>query len=178
MEMASLWKSFSKSTDDIPSTNATLWKTISSSKSTAVTTSNANKQKLRKCTSLRVASSFTRVCLCAPISSYTEVFQSELPPRRSFSYPRSKAFPSPPERSIIAAARPSMEARKVFRGKSLKDDVLMKRFVLEEEAMMQIKRRNEMEVIRKRNAKRRKKLGPSPLSRMVLAEEEELAHSS
>lgn len=171
MEMATLWKSFSKS-NDIPSTNATLWKTISSSKSTAVTSSNPNKQKLRKCTSLRVASSFTRVCLCAPISSYTEVFQSDLPPRRSFSYPRSKAFPSPPERSMITA-RPSMEARKVFRGKSLKDDVLMKRFVLEEEAMMQIKRRNEMEVIRKRNAKRRKKLGPSPLSRMVLAEEEE-----
>ena len=66
-----------------------------------------------------------------------------------------------------------MEARRIFRGKSLKDDVLMKRFVLEEEAMMQIKRRNEMEVIRKRNAKRRKRLGPSPLSRMVLAEEEE-----
>ncbi|KAL8104450.1 uncharacterized protein LOC141681003 [Apium graveolens] len=175
MEMASLWKNFSKSADHhhIPST---LWKTISSSNksSTAVlTTSTPNKQKLRKCTSLRVASSFTRVCLCAPISSYTEVFQSELPPRRSFSYPRSKAFPSPPERSIIAAARPSMEARKVFRGKSLKDDVLMKRFVLEEEAMMQMKRRNEMEVIRKRNAKRRKKLGPSPLSRMVLADQEE-----
>lgn len=73
----------------------------------------------------------------------------------------------------MITARPSVEARKVFRGKSLKDDVLMKRFVLEEEAMMQIKRRNEMEVIRKRNAKRRKKLGPSPLSRMVLAEEEE-----
>lgn len=73
----------------------------------------------------------------------------------------------------MITARPSVEARKVFRGKSLKDDVLMKRFVLEEEAMMQIKRRNEMEVIRKRNAKRRKKLGPSPLSRMVSAEEEE-----
>lgn len=73
----------------------------------------------------------------------------------------------------MITARPSVEARKVFRGKSLKDDVLMKRFVLEEEAMMQIKRRNEMEVIRKRNAKTRKKLGPSPLSRMVLAEEEE-----
>ncbi|KAL1806228.1 hypothetical protein ACET3Z_029296 [Daucus carota] len=170
MEMASLWKTFSRSSD-IPSTNATLWKTIST---TAVTASASapNKQKLRKCTSLRVASSFTRVCLCAPISSYTEVFQSDLPPRRSFSYPRSKAFPSAPEPSFITA-RPSMEARRIFRGKSLKDDVLMKRFVLEEEATMQIKRRNEMEVIRKRNAKRRKRLGPSPLSRMVLAEEEE-----
>lgn len=73
----------------------------------------------------------------------------------------------------MITARPSMEARRVFRGKSLKDDVLMKRFVLEEEAMMQIKRRNEMDVIRKRNAKRRKKLGPSPLSRMALAEDEE-----
>lgn len=49
------------------------------------------------------------------------------------------------------------------------DDVLMKRFVDEEEAM---RRRDQMEVIRRRNMmKRKNKLGLSPLSRMVLAEE-------
>lgn len=174
MEMATQWKTFSKSTE-IPTTNSTLWKTIS--KSTTITTTsssnNPNKPKLRKCTSLRVATSFTRVCLCAPISSYTEVFQSEIPPRRSNSYPRSKPFPSSPQERILPSARISMEGRKIFRGKSLTDDVLMRRFVVEEEAMMQIKRRNQMEIIRRRNSKRRKKLGPSPLSRMVLAELDE-----
>lgn len=67
-----------------------------------------------------------------------------------------------------------MEGRKIFRGKSLTDDVLMRRFVIEEEAMTQLKRRNEMEIIRKRNAIRRRKLGPSPLSKMVLADQEEM----
>ncbi|KAK9287582.1 hypothetical protein L1049_016017 [Liquidambar formosana] len=168
IEMATLWRTISKSTE-IPTTNTTLWKTIS--KSTDIrTTTNPNREKLRKCTSLRVASSFTRVCLCAPISSYTEVFRSELPPRRSNSYPRSKPFPAPPER--IPSARLSTEGRRVFRGKSLTDDVLMRRFVVEEEAMMQVRRRNQMEVIRRRSMMRRKKLGPSPLSRMVMAGEE------
>lgn len=60
-------------------------------------------------------------------------------------------------------------SRRVFRGKSLTDDVLMRRFVIDEEAMMQVRRRNQMEVIRRRSAMRRKKLGPSPLSRMVMA---------
>lgn len=170
MEMATQWKTFSKSTE-IPTTNSTLWKTISKSTTITTTSNNPNKSKLRKCTSLRVATSFTRVCLCAPISSYTEVFQSEIPPRRSNSYPRSKPFPSPQER--MPSARISMEGRRIFRGKSLTDDVLMRRFVVEEEAMMQIKRRNQMEIIRRRNSKRRKKLGPSPLSRMVLAEDED-----
>ncbi|KAK2971232.1 hypothetical protein RJ640_014240 [Escallonia rubra] len=167
MEMTTIWKTNFKSTE-IPATSSTLWRTIS--KSTAVNTSNSNKPKMRKCTSLRVATSFTRVCLCAPISSYTEVFQSDIPPRRSNTYPRSKRFPSPQERT--PSARLSIEGRRIFRGKSLTDDVLMRRFVVEEEAMMQVKRRNQMEVIRRRNAMRRKKLGPSPLSRMVLAEEE------
>ena len=71
------------------------------------------------------------------------------------------------------SARISVEGRRVFRGKSLTDDVLMRRFVMEEEAMIQVRRRNQMEVIRKRSAMRRKKLGPSPLRRMVMAEEEE-----
>lgn len=61
----------------------------------------------------------------------------------------------------------------MFRGKSLTDDVLMRRFVVEEEAMtQQRRRRNQMEFVRKRNAVRRKKIGPSPLSRMAMAEEE------
>ncbi|KAF8402382.1 hypothetical protein HHK36_013337 [Tetracentron sinense] len=146
---------------------ATLWKTISKS---AEIPANSNRQKLRKCSSLKVATSFTRVCLCAPISSYTEVFRADLPPRRSNSYPRSKPLTAPQEK--LPSVRISTEGRRVFRGKSLTDDVLMRRFVVEEEAMMQVRRRNQMEVIRRRSCTRRKKLGPSPLSRMVMAGED------
>ncbi|GLU04958.1 hypothetical protein SLE2022_220850 [Rubroshorea leprosula] len=185
MQMATVWKTVPKS-EGIPMPNTTLWKTISKPteipvangilwkaipKPVEVPTSNPNREKLRKCTSLRVASSFTRVCLCAPISSYNEVFRADVPPRRSNSYPRAKTFPTSQERTT--SARLSMEGRRVFRGKSLTDDVLMRRFVVEEEAMMQVRRRNQMEVIRRRSMMRRKKLGPSPLSRMVLAEKDE-----
>ncbi|KAJ6696739.1 hypothetical protein OIU85_003121 [Salix viminalis] len=165
-----LWKAISKS-KEAPNKNGTLWKTIS--RSTEIPSTNSNRAKLRKCSSVRVATTFTRVCLCAPISSYNEVFRAEVPPRRSNSYPRSKPFPAMHER--MPSARPSMEGRSrvIFRGKSLTDDVLMRRFVLEEEAMMQTKKRNQMEVIRRRTMLRRKKLGPSPLSRMVLAVVEE-----
>lgn len=149
---------------------ANLWKTIS--KSTEMST-DSNRPKLRKCTSLRVATSFTRVCLCVPFSSYTEVFRTDInPPRRSNSYPRSKPFVMPPER--FPSARISTEGRRFFRGKSLTDDVLMRRFVVEEEAMMQVRRRNQMEVIRRRSSMRRRKLGPSPLSRMVRAGDDQL----
>ncbi|XP_012065042.1 uncharacterized protein LOC105628262 isoform X2 [Jatropha curcas] len=184
--MATQWKTVSKSTEIPPTNNVTLWKNVSNpteiratnanlwrtiSKSAEIPpTTNPNRGKLRKCTSLRVATSFTRVCLCAPISSYNEVFRADVPPRRSNSYPRSRPFPASQER--IPSARPSAEGRRVFRGKSLTDDVLMRRFVVEEEAMMQVRRRNQMEVIRKRSLMRRKRLGPSPLSRMVMAEEE------
>ncbi|KAH7547601.1 hypothetical protein FEM48_Zijuj01G0327000 [Ziziphus jujuba var. spinosa] len=184
MEMANVWRTISKPTEvPTPTANgAALWKNISKTTEISTTTTtkcsnnNVNRQqKLRKCTSLKVATSFTRVCLCAPISSYNEVFRAELPPRRSNSYPRSKplsnANAAPQER--IPSARHSTEGRRVFRGKSLTDDVLMRRFVVEEEAMMQVRRRNQMEVIRRRSMMRRKKLGPSPLSRMVMAEEEE-----
>ncbi|XVE80906.1 hypothetical protein DITRI_Ditri15bG0018900 [Diplodiscus trichospermus] len=185
MERATIWKTVPKATH-IPTTNATLWKTISKPteipmanatlwkaipKSAEISSTHPNREKFRKCTSLKVATSFTRVCLCAPISSYNEVFRADVPPRRSNSYPRSKPFPMSQERT--PSARLSMEGRRVFRGKSLTDDVLMRRFVVEEEAMIQIRRRNQMEVIRKRNMKKRKMLGPSPLSRMVMAEEEE-----
>ncbi|KAI5555583.1 hypothetical protein BDE02_19G092300 [Populus trichocarpa] len=164
-----LWKAISKS-KEVPNKNRTLWKTIS--RSTEIPTTNPNRAKLRKCSSVRVATTFTRVCLCAPISSYNEVFRADVPPRRSNSYPRSKPFPAVQER--VPSARPSMEGRRViFRGKSLTDDVLMRRFVLEEEAMMQTKRRNQMEVIWRRTMLRRKRLGPSPLSRMVMATIEE-----
>ncbi|ONK57868.1 uncharacterized protein A4U43_C09F5030 [Asparagus officinalis] len=137
----------------------------------------SNKPKLTRCSSLKVASSFTRVCLCAPISSYNEVFRAEIPPRRSNTYPRSKSFVMHPNRGAsegaVQVARMSVEGRRVFRGKSLTDDLLMRRFVVEEEAMnQQLKRRNQMEFIRRRNSKRRKKLGPSPLSRMVMAGED------
>ncbi|KAG2727642.1 hypothetical protein I3843_01G161900 [Carya illinoinensis] len=188
IEMATVWRPIStKSTDQIPTTNATLWKTINSKSgkeipSTSNTAANSSStrsvHKLRKCTSLRVATSFTRVCLCAPISSYNEVFRADqVPPRRSNSYPRSKPFPSSTattsqDQRIIpfpSHARLSVEGRRVFRGKSLTDDVLMRRFVVEEEAMMQVRRRNQMEVIRRRSIMRRKKLGPSRLSRMVMA---------
>ncbi|XP_027117773.1 uncharacterized protein [Coffea arabica] len=169
MQMATVWKVSVAKPTEIPTPNASIWKTIS--RSTEIPGTNSNRHRLRKCTSLKVASSFTRVCLCAPISSYTEVFHGDVPPRRSNSYPRSK--PVPIQQEIrTPSGRISTEGRKIFRGKSLTDDVLMRRFVIEEEAMMQLRRRNEMEIIRRRSAMRRKKLGPSPLSRMVLAEEE------
>ncbi|KAJ0093090.1 hypothetical protein Patl1_26758 [Pistacia atlantica] len=175
----------SKSTDHIPGANCTLWKAVSRHPGEVPGNGNRASGKLRKCTSLRVATSFTRVCLCAPISSYNEVFRADIPPRRSNSYPRSKAFPGNSYQERITngntnngitgsvVSRLSTEGRRVFRGKSLTDDVLMRRFVVEEEAMMQVRRRNQMEVIRRRSMMRRKKLGPSPLSRMILAEEEE-----
>ncbi|CAN4099550.1 unnamed protein product [Withania somnifera] len=151
MEMASLWKTFTKPSE-IPTTNPTLWRSISKS-SREISTTNSNRQKLRRCTSLRVATSFTRVCLCGPISSYTEVFQVD--------------------HHVNSKWKDELGREENFRGKSLTDDVLMRRFVIEEEAMMQVRRRNQMEVIRRRNSlRRRTKLGPSPLSKMVLAEED------
>ncbi|XP_071709671.1 uncharacterized protein [Rutidosis leptorrhynchoides] len=186
MEIASLWKTTNPKSTNIPSPNPTLNKNLSTSAKYTATRNNTtpNRRQLRKSTSLKVATSFTRVCLCVPISSYTEVFQADVAPRRSNTYPqadvgprrsntypRSKPFPNCiPERTVVP--RMSTEGRRIFRGKSLTDDVLMRRFVIEEEAMMQVRRRNEMEIVRKRNAKRRRKLGPSPLSRMVLAEED------
>ncbi|WOL11260.1 hypothetical protein Cni_G20022 [Canna indica] len=153
-----------------------LWKTMTTPKleSKAAAAASANsKTKLRRSTSLKVASSFTRVCLCAPISSYNEVFQVDVvPPRRSFSYPTTRSFAARPPGRIMST-RCSTEGRRVFRGKSLTDDILMRRFVVEEEAMMQRKRRNQMEFVRKRNAMRRKKLGPSRLRRMAMAGEED-----
>ncbi|XP_042026620.1 uncharacterized protein LOC121773769 isoform X2 [Salvia splendens] len=172
IEMATLWKPFPKPPKNPTKDHDFLWKSISKTNDITTTSTNATK-RLRKCKSLRVATSFTRVCLCAPISSYTEVFQVDVPPRRSYSYPRSKPpGSSPPE--MTRSARMSVEGRKIFRGKSLNDDVLMRRFVVEEEeAMMKVRKRNEMEIIRRRSCLRRKKIGPSPLSRMALAEEEE-----
>lgn len=156
---------------------ANLWLPIS--KPSAIT-GNTDQQKLKKSTSVKVAISFTRVCLCAPISSYTEVFKADLPPRRSCStYTRSRSFaashrperlPAPSPAPATLSPRHSIERRRVFRGKSLTDDVLMRRFMVEE-SVMHTRRRNQMEVIRKRHVKRRK-LGPSPLSRMVMADQE------
>ncbi|PIN12630.1 hypothetical protein CDL12_14763 [Handroanthus impetiginosus] len=170
IEMATLWKALPKPAE-ISTKNGSIWKTIS--RTTDINHTTNATRKLRKCTSTKMATSFTRVCLCAPISSYTEIFQTDvvIPPRRSYSYPRSKTFTTPHE-IRTPSARMSMEGRKIFRGKSLTDDVLMRRFVIEEEAMTQVRRRNEMEIIRRRSAMRKKKLGPSPLSIMVLAEEE------
>ncbi|XAR64587.1 hypothetical protein NMG60_11008323 [Bertholletia excelsa] len=169
MEMATIWKNLPKS-PEIP--KSTPWKTVNS-KSTEISAMNSSRQKLRKCTSMKVATSFTRVCLCAPISSYTEVFHADVsvPPRRSYSYPRSKALGGAQQEIRVPTTRISTE-RRIFRGKSLTDDVLMRRFVVEEEAMMQVRRKNQMEIIRKRAVMRRRKLGPSPLSKMSLAEEE------
>jgi len=173
MEVTSLWRIIPKPTEISTSNNSTLWKAIPKSPQVPTQSSNNNKTKLRKCKSLKVATSFTRVCLCAPIYSYNEILKNEVPPRRSNSYPRSsKPLPTTSHEIRTHSARLSTEgSRRVFRGKSLTDDVLMKRFVIEEEAMMQIRRRNQMEVIRKRSVMRRKRLGPSPLSRMVLADD-------
>lgn len=45
--------------------------------------------------------------------------------------------------------------------------------VEEEVAMLQVRRRNQMEAIRRRSmVRRRSKLGPSPLSRMVKANDD------
>ncbi|CAK9328583.1 unnamed protein product [Citrullus colocynthis] len=181
--VGSQWKTSSKSREiTIPTTNGTLNSKGNEFSGIGNNSNNNNNKhnKMRKCTSLKLATSFTRVCLCAPISSYNEIFQQpEIPPRRSHSYPRSKPFPTngnhiTHERVFLPSARVSSEtSRRFFRGKSLTDDVLMRRFVVEEEAMMQVRRRNQMEVIRKRNLMRRKQLGPSPLSKMVIAEEEQ-----
>lgn len=149
--------------------------------------------KLRKSSSLNVAASFTRVCLCAPISSYNEqalYFQADVAPRRSYSYPRASsasasgcgnplvAPPPAAEQRVGRAPGPPGESvrRPVFRGKSLTDDILMRRFVVDEEAT---RRRNEMEVIRRRHAAaaKRRRLGPSPLRRMALAESESEAEA-
>lgn len=132
---------------------------------------NSYKRKLRKCTSLKWAFSFTRVCLCSPISAHNEVFWASVPPRRSTSnLARSRSFDEQIYR--IQSSRTSVEGRRVFRGKSLTEDVLMRRFVVEE-ATMQIRRRNQMEFVRRKNSLRRKMIGPSPLSRMVMAGQED-----
>ncbi|CAH2063515.1 unnamed protein product [Thlaspi arvense] len=158
---------------------ATNWRTvvpkhppeIRPSRNPSVNKSNHH-QQLRKCTSLKVAAnSFTRVCLCAPIGPYDDVFRHYVPPRRSSSYPPSKPLPV-----VTETARMSIDTgRRIFRGKSLTENALMRRFVVaEEEAMMESRRRDQMEIVRKRNQMRRKKkLGPSPLSRMVIAEDDE-----
>lgn len=186
IEMGTLWRSSISSpklpTDQVTTPNATtLWKTITKSTNNIPNSSNSNRHKLRKCASLKVATSFTRVCLCAPISSYNEVFRSELPPRRSNSYPRSKPLGTTTTTqdqrisniTTMMSTRLSTSERRVFRGKSLTDDVLMRRFVVEEEAMMHVRRRNQMEVIRRKSKMRRKNLEPSRLSRMVMAGEED-----
>ncbi|XP_057778090.1 uncharacterized protein LOC130996835 [Salvia miltiorrhiza] len=156
IEASTLWKALSKPIDElIPIKNITLWKTRD------ITTSS---RKLRKCASTRAAaSSLSHVCLCAPIS---DVFQASVvaPRRPSVSYARSRSVSS--EMRAPATARMSGEGRRIFRGKSLTDDVLMRRFVVDEEAT---RRRNEMEMIRKRSGMRIRRIGPSPLSRMVLA---------
>lgn len=174
---------------------ATNWRTtpkspppeIRPSRNPSVNKSNhhLHQNQLRKCTSLKVAAnSFTRVCLCAPIGPYDDVFRNYVPPRRSSSYPPSKPLPIVMETAVTtavtaAAARMSVDSgRRVFRGKSLKENALMRRFVAaEEEAMMENRRRDQMEIVRKRNQMRRKKkLGPSPLSRMVIAEDHQVFH--
>ncbi|KAF2591522.1 hypothetical protein F2Q70_00041146 [Brassica cretica] len=164
------------------------WKTIPKSppeitrpsRNPSVNKSSSNHQQLRKCTSLKVAAnSFTRVCLCAPIGPYDDVFRNYVPPRRSSSYPPSKPLPTVTETAMVTpAARMSVDSgRRIFRGKSLKENALMRRFVAaEEEAMMESRRRDEMEIVRKRyQMRKKKKLGPSPLSRMVIAEEDQQA---
>ncbi|XP_041001156.1 uncharacterized protein LOC121246905 [Juglans microcarpa x Juglans regia] len=197
VKMAAVWRSTISKSREIPTKNATiLWRSTNSRASTTEidhpthASSNINTRsnnKLSKCSSLKIATTtFTRVFLCAPISSYKELnFRAEqIPPRRSNSYPRyskssTSTFPTSQDgvnyNNIPATPRLSVEGRRVFRGKSLTDDVLMRRFVVEEEAMMQIRRRNQMEAIRRRSIMRRKKLGPSPLSRMVMAGREEHA---
>lgn len=168
--MAILCKTIASKPSEIPRSRnaAAMWKPAAAEIS--------RKQKVRKCSILSVTTSLTRVCLCVPMSSYTPVLQADVvslssSTRASSSsiYLRSKP---PPPAPGGGATTISLEGRRVFRGKSLTDDVLMRRFVIEEEAMWQVRRRNEMDVIRRRSGIRsRTQLGPSPLSRMVLADE-------
>jgi hypothetical protein len=164
-----------------------IWKQPASSTTTTKSAAAASGQgKLRKSSSLNVAASLTRVCLCAPISSYNTESLYGFPagadavPRRSYSCPRASSASGCGVSPLVAPAEhqqvrrpPSGRAggegaRRVFRGKSLTDDILMRRFVVDEEAT---RRRNEMEVIRRRHAaaSKRRRLGPSPLRRMALA---------
>ncbi|XP_010543718.1 PREDICTED: uncharacterized protein LOC104816280 [Tarenaya hassleriana] len=159
---------------------AMLWRITSILKSNEIrnpsnpSSSSSKAKQLRKCTSLKAAASFTRVCLCAPISQYDDVFRSYAPPRRSSSYPPSKSIQASSPAIGVRSGRLSTESgRRIFRGESLRENALMRRFVAEEEAMMQKRRRNQMEIVRRRNQMRRRKLGPSSLSRMVLAEDQE-----
>ncbi|CAN6570824.1 unnamed protein product [Malus baccata var. baccata] len=150
IEMGSLWRSISnnsKSTQVPAAASSTLLKTIVNVKSASSSSSNniRHANKLRKCTSLKVATSFTR-----------------LPPRRSNSYPRTRPYSKPLGTATMSARQLSTDQgiRRVFRGNSLTDD----------EAMMQVRRRTQMEVIRRRSVMRRKRLGPSPLCRMAVAQ--------
>ncbi|XP_019174401.1 PREDICTED: uncharacterized protein LOC109169941 [Ipomoea nil] len=180
MEMALLCKTIASKPSEIPTTRntTTIWKPADQIISN-------NKHKVKKCTILSVTTSLTRVCLCVPISSYTyvppvlqaDIVSSSTSTNRTSTssiYLRAKPPPPTPHQTLLLGGRAAtiaLEGRRVFRGKSLRDDVLMRRFVIEEEAMWQVRRRNAMEVIRRRNGIRsRTQLGPSPLSRMVLAE--------
>ncbi|CAN6707260.1 unnamed protein product [Malus baccata var. baccata] len=140
----------SKSTQVPAAASSTLLKTIVNVKSASSSSSNniRHANKRRKCTSLKVATSFTRV--------------AELPPRRSNSYPRTRPYSKPLGTATMSARQLSTDQgiRRVFRGNSLTDD----------EAMMQVRRRTQMEVIRRRSVMRRKRLGPSPLCRMAVAQ--------
>ncbi|KAL8487294.1 hypothetical protein ACS0TY_023829 [Phlomoides rotata] len=161
IEVSRLWKALQKPAE-IPIKNVTLWKT------------NDTRRKRGKSSSTRVgvASSFTHVCLCAPISSYANVFQNDVvSPRRSRSYRRSTSLSTGRQQEMAAPPVSRQLGRKIFRGKSLTDDLLMRRFVIEE-ATMQVRRRNEMEIIRRRSGIRNNKIGPSLLSRMTMADDD------
>ncbi|KAG7566417.1 hypothetical protein ISN44_As10g029820 [Arabidopsis suecica] len=175
---ATNWRTIPKSSSQQP-------ENLRPSRNPSVNNKSSNQSQihhqLRKCSSLKLAAnSFTRVCLCAPIGPYDDVFRNYVPPRRSSSYPPSKPLPMVTETAVaVAAARMSVDSgRRIFRGKSLRENALMRRFVVaEEEAMMENRKRDQMEIVRKRNQMRRKKkLGPSPLSRMVIAEDQQVCH--
>ncbi|XP_020881635.1 uncharacterized protein LOC9312587 isoform X2 [Arabidopsis lyrata subsp. lyrata] len=175
---ATNWRTIPKSSSQQP-------ENLRPSRNPSVNNKSSNQSQihhqLRKCSSLKLAAnSFTRVCLCAPIGPYDDVFRNYVPPRRSSSYPPSKPLPMVTETAVaVAAARMSVDSgRRIFRGKSLRENALMRRFVVaEEEAMMENRKRDQMEIVRKRNQMRRKKkLGPSPLSRMVIAEDHQVCH--
>ncbi|KAG0451505.1 hypothetical protein HPP92_026198 [Vanilla planifolia] len=126
-------------------------------------TAATNKAKLRGRSSLNMAISFAKIFLCSPIS-HNEVFWVGVRPRR-----RGSSGALPRSRSSAESCKRTWEGKRVFRGKSLADDVMMRRFVVEEEeAMMQRTRRNQMEFARERSVGRRK-IGPSPLRKMAMA---------
>lgn len=128
---------------------------------------------------LSYPSSLTRTSsclLCSPIP-YTDSFRrrSTVQPPLATAVGREEvaALKKPPAAARVATCpQPPVTAarRRVFRGKSVMDNSLMRKSVIEEEKMMTRRRRDdEFAIMQRRNSLKRRQIGPSPLSRVVMA---------